>query len=664
MTNISTPISDLPPEQQAIRSKCFHPTGRFIEFKKEEIEQSIPERFEKMVRMYPDRLAVKTRNHTLTYDALNRFANHVARAIWTQRDEGNKPVALLLEHDVSVIAAILGVLKADKIYVPLDPILPRVRLTKLLEDSQADLVVTNCKNLPLVHEIGRDRPHLINIDEIDSRPPEQNLGLSISPDTCAYVLYTSGSTGQPKGVVQNHRNVLHNIITYTNDIHICVDDHLTLLHSCGFVASVRNLFGALLNGAALFPFDIKEEGSVHLVDWLIQEGITIYHSAPTLFRNVTETLSGEEEFPRLRLIQLGSEQVTIKDVEQYKKHFSGQCIFVNRLGGSETGTFRRYFIDESTLISGSTVPVGYAVEGAEVLLLDEDGKKAGFNEVGEIAVKSRYLALGYWRRPELTKARFLPDSDGEDGCVYRTGDVGLMRPDGCLVYLGRKDFQAKIRGHRIEVTDVETALLHLGMIKEAVVVAWGDDANNKVLVAYIVPAKQPAPTVTVLRRALAEKLPDHMLPSAFVVLDALPLTPNGKVDRHALPVPDRARPDLENAFVAPRTSVEEVLARIWSEVLSVDQLGIHDNFFELGGHSLLATQVISRVIKTFRVELPLRSLFESPTVADMAVVITENMANKVGHEELARMLAELESLSDEEARKQLADEEAKEDSEK
>jgi amino acid adenylation domain-containing protein len=564
-------------------------------------------------------------------------------------------VALLLEHDVSVIAAILGVLKADKIYVPLDPILPRVRLMKLLEDSQADLVVTNCKNLPLVHEIGRDRPHLINIDEIDSRPPEQNLGLSISPDTCAYVLYTSGSTGQPKGVVQNHRNVLHNISTYTNDIHICVDDHLTLLHSCGFVASVRNLFGALLNGAALFPFDIKEEGPVHLVGWLIQEGITIYHSASTLFRNVTETLSGEEEFPRLRLIQLSSEQVTIKDVEQYKKHFSGQCIFVNRLGGSETGTFRRYFIGESTLISGSTVPVGYAVEGAGVLLLDEDGKKAGFNEVGEIAVKSRYLALGYWRRPVLTKASFLPDSDGEDGCVYLTGDVGLMRPDGCLVYLGRKDFQAKIRGNRIEVTDVETALLHLGTIKEAVGVVWGDVADNKVLVAYIVPAKQPAPTVTVLRRALAEKLPDHMLPSVFVVLDALPLTPNGKVDRQALPDPGASRPELETPFVAPRTPVEKELTQIWAEVLSLDQVGIQDNFFDLGGHSLTATRIISQVIKQFKVDIPLQSLFQAPTVAEMAKIITERRNKKLEKGEINAILAELESLSDEEAGKLLAD---------
>jgi len=288
----------------------------------------------------------------------------------------------------------------------------------------------------------------------------------------------------------------------------------------------------------------------------------------------------------------------------------------------------------------------------------------GSGDIGEIAVKSCYLSPGYWRRPDLTELAFLPDPEGGSERIYRTGDLGRMLPDGLLQHLGRKDFQVKVRGYRVEISEIELILLDFPAVKEAVVVAREDRPGDQRLVAYLVQNQQSVPTVSGLRRFLNEKLPEYMIPSAFVLLDALPLTPNGKVNRLALPPPGNARPEMDNPFVAPGTPIEVELAKMWAEVLSLDEVGIHDNFFDLGGHSLLATQVISRVINTFKVELPIKSLFESPTVADMAVVITENMAKKVGDEELALMLAELESLSDEEARKRLADEEIKEASEK
>jgi hypothetical protein len=313
-------------------------------------------------------------------------------------------------------------------------------------------------------------------------------------------------------------------------------------------------------------------------------------------------------------------------------------------------------MDKETKIPADIVPVGYPVEDMEILLLDDDGKVVGFNQSGEIAIRSPYLALGYWQEPDLSGAAFQSDPEGGTLRIYRTGDLGFMGPDGCLTHLGRKDFQVKVRGYRIEVGDIETALLALDMIREAIVMAGEDSRGEKRLVAYVVPTGEPAPAISALRRALSGKLPDYMIPSAFVFLDALPLTPNGKVDRHALPAPAPARPQLDTPYVAPRTPIEQVLARIWAEVLGLDQVGIHDNFLDLGGNSLLAGQVISRVIRSFQVELPVRSLFESPTVADMAVVITQNQAAKVGQEELARMLAELESLSDEEAQRLLAEE--------
>ena len=282
------------------------------------------------------------------------------------------------------------------------------------------------------------------------------------------------------------------------------------------------------------------------------------------------------------------------------------------------------------------------------MLLDDEGRDVGFHQIGEIAVRSRYLSPGYWCIPELTQAKFLPDPEGGGQRIYLTGDLGRMLPDGCLEHLGRKDFLVQIRGYKVDVAEIETALLDLPTIEQAVAMAQKDHHGNHRIVAYIVSAQQP-PTITELRGFLKGKLPDYMLPASFVILDSLPQTPNGKVDRLALPAPGSGRPDLGNTFVPPRSPVENKLSEIWAAVLGLDQVGIQDNFLDLGGDSLLASQVIARVIKTCKVEVPLRSLWESPTIADMAVIIIQNQAKRVDQEQLDRMLTELEELSSDEA---------------
>jgi acyl carrier protein len=312
----------------------------------------------------------------------------------------------------------------------------------------------------------------------------------------------------------------------------------------------------------------------------------------------------------------------------------------------------QYFIDHKTEIPGNRVPVGYPVEDTEVLLLDEAGRQAEL--YGEIGIRSAHVALGYWRKPEMTGAAFLPDPEGGAGRIYRTGDMGRLLPDGSIAFVGRKDGQVKIRGHRVEPGEIESALREHPRVRESVVIAREDAPGDKRLVAYIVPGRRIGPSVSELRDFLKERLPDYMVPSALMMLETLPLTPNGKVDRKALPAPDRARPDLEKSFVAPRSPIEKLLAQIWAEVLRLERVGIHDNFFEIGGHSLKATQVMSRLRDAFLVEMPLRTVFEAPTVADLAVAIVRSQAKRAGRQTLTEVLTELEQLSEDEVQTALA----------
>jgi len=415
---------------------------------------------------------------------------------------------------------------------------------------------------------------------------------------------------------------LHRTRVYTNTVHICQDDRITGFQSFSFRASEANLFGALLNGATFFPYDLKEHGSNGLADWLMRHEITIYYAITTAFRQFVATLRGGEEFPRIRLVKIGGETVVQRDVELFKTHFPRQCVFLNNYAPSESGIARWYFVNKDTRNADAIVPIGYRTEGTEAAVLDEAGHEVGFDQMGEIAIRGRYLSPGYWENGDLTDAKFLSSQDGESERIYLTGDLGRMSPDGCLTHLGRKDSQVKIRGYRIELAEIERVLLEIESVREAVVVARNhDNPGNQRLVAYVVPRSGDFLTFSEIRRILGASVPDYLVPSKVVWLDALPLTPTGKVDLVALPEPGEERPDLEQPYAVPRTPVEELLTEMWADVLGMEQVGIHDNFLDLGGDSLSAGRVISRVIDIFGIKISFRTLFDAPTVADMARVI-------------------------------------------
>lgn len=635
---------------QTVPRFTIQPERGFVPFKNEEIEQSIPQRFEQQVRNHGNHLAIKTDRETLTFTALNRKANRIARAILSRRGDAAEPIALLFDHGAAVLVALLAVLKSGKFYVVLDASYPRDRLESMLDDSGAKLIVTDSGSFALARQLSGDAVDVLDCADVDTSLPDDDLGVYPAPDSLALLLYTSGSTGQPKGAMHTHRNVLVDVRNLTNGWCVTAQDRWLLHTSVSFANSVRTIYSSLLNGGSLYPYDIKKTGFAALTQWLLANEMTIVRTVPTTFREFMGTLERGQFFPAIRVLSVGGEPLLRADLDYFNEHFSPRCVLAHALGPTECLTVCWALIPHGTQISESKLPIGYPLEDKEVLVLDEAGRELEDGAVGELAVKSRYISPGYWRDPERTKAAFLPDPMGSDARIYLTGDLGVRGRDGCLFHVGREDFQVKIRGFRIDVSEVEIALRAIEGVGDAVVVGRSDSLGGQRLVAYFVPSTKPSITVTKLRQRLVQVLPDYMIPSAFVCLDALSKTPNGKTDRLRLPVPTRDRPNVDNRFIPPGTAMETEMAAIWAEVLDLDHVGIHDNFFELGGDSLLATRIIARVVGRFKVELPIKTLWEAPTVAQTAELLSVELASTIGDEDLARILNEIETVSDEEIR--------------
>jgi amino acid adenylation domain-containing protein len=640
-------------QQDSVPRIAVQPASGFIAFGDDEIEQSIPQRFERQVHAGGNRVAIKSDREVYTFDSLNRTANRLAREILARRGSAAEPIALLFDHGAAVLVAIMAVLKAGKFYVALDASYPRDRLKYMLQDSAAKLIVTDPNNIAVLREICGDTLDVIDFINPDVTLADHNLGVLPKPDSLALLLYTSGSTGQPKGVMHTHRNVLVDVRNLTNGWGVSAADRWLLHTPVGFANSVRTIFSSLLNGGSIYPYDIKETGFGALPNWLVTHEITIVRTVPTTFRDFMATLERDRKFPSVRVLSVGGEPMLRDDLDYFNRHFPGHCVLVHALGPTECLTVCWALIPHGTHIAEVKLPIGYPLKDKDVLVLDDNRRELGDGEVGELAVKSRYISLGYWRDPERTRSVFLPDPAGTAARIYLTGDLGLRRADGCLVHVGREDFQVKIRGFRIDVAEIEIALRAIEAVADAVVVGRQDEVSAQRLVAYFVPATHPPVTITKLRQSLARTLPDYMIPSSFVSMDALPQTPNGKTDRLRLPPPPRNRPDLDNPFVAPGTTTETELSAIWSEVLGIDRLGINDNFFELGGDSLLATRIVTRVMKKFRADLPIRTLFDTPTIAQQAEQLLLRQTNAISAETLATILNEVESLSDEEIHRRL-----------
>ena len=629
----------------------------FESFSREDIEQSIPARFERVVERCARQPAIRQRDRTINYQELNNEANRLANAICARLSETQKFVALLLDPGISAAIAMLGILKAGKCYVPLEPGFPLARLSSIWNEVEPSLIITNDRGIPSARSFVPESAGILNLDELDRALPNDNPKLAATPDSLAYFFTTSGSTGKPKGVAQSHRSALHQIMSYTNGLLISSEDRMTQLFSHSFSASRLDIFGALLNGATLYPLMPGVEGLGSLARQLVEEKLTLLHWLPTGFRSFVDTLKKKEDFPDVRVIVLGSEPLTAHDVELYKEYFSSDCVLVNRFGSTETGNITWYFLNKDTSVPAGTVPVGYAIEDTEVLLLDQTGQVVGDNEIGEIAVKSPHLPSGYWRQPELTGDKFQPVPGLPGTSIYRTGDMGRRLLDGCLLHVGRKDLQLKIRGYRIDPGEVETALLEHPDIAEAAVAPGRDTLHqqDQCLVAYYVPTRSQLLPINVLREFLGNRLPPYMVPTVFMPLQSLPLTPNGKLDREALPRPSFSPTAAVAPAAAPQSDIHETLTKIWCGVLGLRSVGLDQSLFDLGGNSLHAMMIISRAFDAFGVEVAIPEFFEQPTITHLAQIIG-GVSLTNDERDLAATLEMIESLSDEEARRLLKEE--------
>ncbi len=576
--------------------------------------------FRDIVKKSKDRIAIKAGEESFTYEQLDKNSDRISIQIISEISDstGKEPVAaLLFEHGADMIAGSLGALKAYTIYVPFDPTYPESRLEYMLKDSGASLIVTNDANMALAGRLAAKSDKevkLLNINNSKEFEVKEIKAPEEQSDKIAYLLYTSGSTGRPKGIVQTQRNILYFANSYIKTLGLTESDKMTLFSAFSHDASIVDIYSGILSGACLYPYNMKEQANIgRLPKWLCDEEITVWHSVPTLYRYFLNTLSDTEQFPQIRYVVLGGENVLSHDVT---KHFSllKNTTLVNLYGQSESSFNSAQIIRPEDKFTG--VNIGKAIEGTQLVILNEKGKKMSVMRPGELVIVSNYLALGYWKDEERTSTAFCEHP--ELGRIYKTGDMGFVNPNGNVEYLGRKDFQIKIRGYRVELEEVENSLMKYGELKEAAVIGKTDENGDMALYAYIVSDEQI--NTEKLRLKLAVYLPEYMIPTSLIQLPKLPLTPTNKVDRLALQkVSIKAERSTE--YHPPENEAEERLVRIFEEVLKVEQVGTSDSFYELGGHSLKAASLIARLHKELNVEIPMKELFINPTVKDLSEYI-------------------------------------------
>jgi len=510
--------------------------GDFRLFDRSEIETSLPKRFAKIVAEHASRVAIRDGEADVTYAELDRESNRIAHTLLETLGRGREPVALLYEQGASVHKAQLGVLKSGKLYACFDPELRPEKRLRLLADLNARAILCSTKMEPLAREACRELPGVRVIGTEagalsgEITPPDVEVG----PDDYACVVYTSGSTGPPLGVLTSHRSMLHFTMSQTNRMHVGPQDLGAQVCPLSSGASNGEIFPILMNGGTLLPMHVKTRGVRHLARWLKEQKVTMLVAVPTLFRLVAANAGGDGHFPDMRMVRLSGDRILRKDLELFQRHFSDRCLLRVALGAAEAGLYSDLYLHLRSTLEREVVPAGYALPDMNVFVVDDDLNRLPPGEVGEIAVESRYFSVGYWNNEAMTAERFL-DSPTQPGArIYLTRDIGYVQEDGCFIHLGRKDSRVKLYGKMVMLTDLEEALLELPGIDNAVVVPILSDGADTALAAYYVGRGDAPPSDETMRQHLLSRFPIEILPKRFVRLDELPTTDRNKIDRRGL----------------------------------------------------------------------------------------------------------------------------------
>jgi len=624
--NANISIGKLPIFQQSDMLRAGNrnlPNAEYLPFSYKDPAESLVKRFEQQVATYPDHMAVKHGAESMDYRRLNEKANQVAWRIGEQKGQeyASTPVALLFGNTLEMVPALMGAIKACVPFVPLDRSAPAQRMAYMMADAQARLILTDSANVSLAFEIAKgmsEEVTIVNVSEELNGYSVLNPSLSPDPDQMAFILYTSGSTGMPKGVVQTYKNINYYLAQFTHSLAIHHHDRIALLTTYSHAIGILDILASLVNGATLHLYDFKLDGSMlRFANWLNQERITLFHSVPSVFRFFMKNLPEEVKLPSIRMVLLGGEVVTRSDFELYKQTCSDHCLFVNFLGCSELMVISFFILNKESEVNHAKIPAGYVVDEIDVRIVHENNQEAGIFEVGELIYQSEYLSPGYWNQTEATEKAFAADPQYKAKRLYRSGDYGRLLPNGCLEYDGRNDSQMKIRGYRVDLNEIESAIDHLDFIQKSIVKAIPDQNGEQMIVAYYV-LKEPASEKEIIR-SLHEQLPAYLMPRYWMEVQSFGMIGPNKIDRNALPAFEVDQTKITHKeYVSPRNEMEKMLVRIWGEVLAVEKIGVDNGFFEIGGHSLLLMQVQNNLEKELQTTIEMADLFKYPTVRSLA----------------------------------------------